>query len=233
MKTSVAAPVPSVMTSVPSANSRPRPSRARGERPATWVTRRRTGSAASTAPMTRNVAASASSASLGPPPPERSPPIAGPITKPIPRIDSTSPFARPIKREPASRGTSANSAAPETAIPIPRTNASTHVAASECVNARPAASAAWKMAAATARARVSTRSTSTPTWPAKSASGDQRQISSTATPPPSQSAFARSASAIMATKSPTAETAIAPASSLRSRSRTLTPRLNLARTFAR
>ena len=140
---------------------------------------------------------------------------------PIDRADSTRPFARPISREPASRGTSANSDACETATPAPSTSVSARIAASECTKASAHTITAWKTADQIASARVSTRSTSTPTWPASTASGAHRQIKSTATPAPGHSSFARSESAIIATQSPTADTAIAAATRRRSRSRVL------------
>src|SRR5579862_677653 len=227
MKTSVTAPLPRAIASSRSANRSVMPSRARGASPSAWTARRLSGSDARTAPMTRNVAASPSIAYRMPAPPATRPPTAGPATNPIPRIDSTRPFARAISRSPASSGISANSAAPETATPTPSSTARGSISASEPAKASRQATTAWKTADQIASERVSRRSTSTPTCPERIARGDQRQIRSAATPPPDHSWFARRPRAIIATQSPIAETAIAPATTRRSRRRVMESTLRI------
>ena len=71
---------------------------------------RRTEIDARAAAITRNDAASASSAAFVPAAAASAPPTSGPTAKPRLRADSTSPFARPSDRGPARAGTSANSA---------------------------------------------------------------------------------------------------------------------------
>ena len=153
-----------------------------------------------------------------PAPAASAPPISGPTMNPIERADSTSPFARPISREPASSGTSANSDACETATPAPSTSVSARIAASESdegegtddhrlEDRRPDRE----------RARLHTVDEHADVPREHRERGPQADQAARPRPTPCHSSFARSESAIIATQSPIDETAIAPATMRRSR----------------
>ena len=110
------------------------------------------------------------------------------------RADSTSPFAPPSERGPASSGTSANSAACPSgrADAEQRTSARASPAVEPRLNASAADDAAWNSAGRDRdRPRLEAIDQQIPTCPARSATGDQSAISSNETPTPCQPSFAR------------------------------------------
>ena len=184
--------------------------------------RRRTGKATSTAAITRNVAASASSANFGSrrsaanaprdQRPDHEPDRAGRLDEPVRAPDSRDPGEQRDECE-LRRLRDGDAGAEDEREREDRRAAS--AAKARAQRSPPGSPPTRSRAPASRRGRRST-----PTWPASTASGAQRQMSRTARPRrPGQSSFARSDSAIIATQSPIDETAMAPATMRRSRSR--------------
>jgi hypothetical protein len=179
---------------------------------------RRARNAPAAAAIARKLAALTSSAGRGP---SAASPAAssGPAAKPAYRAASRTPVAAVTPREPATAGTSENSAGWPNALPAVSSDESARIAArSLLLNANAEATSAWAAEATTSTRTPSTRSATSPASGASATMGTSVVANSadTARPLP-VSSWTCNASTRRASRSPADERKTAPASRRRSR----------------